>query len=138
MTERDSIDVRDGEYAAALKFSNRLGSVVLWGLMLSPVLLLLDILLLGAHVRLALGHWPNPMVENYSSPAFTWHSRGVVYFGLFAAYGALPLWLLLCFRSLRRRRWTHLSQLGAFIVGWAAVIAYMQFDPHRFVAWFMD
>lgn len=79
------------------------------------------------------------MVENYSSPAFMLHSLAVVWFGAFAAYGAIPLWLLcLCFRRFRLPRRTHWFQVGVFVIGWGCVIAYLKWDPQEFVVWFLD
>ena len=112
---------------------------VTWALVLSPLGLLFDVLLLGAHVRLALGHWPKPMIENYSSPAFELHSSCVIVFGCFAAYVAIPLWLLLlAFRKFRVSARYHVIQIGVFLAGWCCIIGYLAWDPYRFVAWFKD
>jgi len=46
-----------------------------WVLVLSPLLLLSVFLTLAAHVRLALGHWPTPMLENYDTVAYSRHER---------------------------------------------------------------
>ena len=139
MTQTQPISQVDDADALALALANRLGHVILWVLMLSPLLLSLNLLLLAAHVRIALGHWPTPMVESYSSAAFRWHAQGVLCFGIFAAYGALPLWILaLCFKRLRRRPGVHLAQLACFLMGWIGFAAFWQWDPHDFVRWWLD
>jgi hypothetical protein len=123
---------------AELKLASRLAHFTLWGLMLSPLLLLLDIVLLGVHIRLALGHWPISNLDSYGSPAFSWHSRGVIYFATFAAFGSLPFWLLaLCFKQLRRRCAIHLALLVSFVLGWSALFGYLQWDPHGFIRWWL-
>ena len=124
---------------SVIRLENRWSALVTWALVLSPFVLLIDILVLALHVRLALGHWPKPMAESYSSPAFNLHTELVVCFGMFTAWGAIPLWLLfLCFRRFRFSRRMHLFQAGMFVVGWVCVIGYLVWDPQRFVTWFLD
>ena len=118
---------------------NRLLPLVTWALALSPLLLLFEIISLALHVRMGLGHWPKPMIENYGTAAFDWHALTVIGFGVFTTYAAIPLGLLcLCFRPLRITRRTHLIQAGVFAAGWGVVWAYCAWDPQQFVAWYLD
>ena len=65
-----------------------------WAGVLSPPLLLLLFIILGIHLRLGLGHWPTPMFESYSAPAFQVHRLVTDLFTIFAVFGAGPLWLV--------------------------------------------
>lgn len=103
------------------------------------MVLLLCILSLGMHVRLGLGHWPQPMVDKYTTAAFSFHTQAVIGLALFTMYGAGPLWLLLlCFRRVRASARLHLLQAGIYLVGWGLVVGYMAWDPRRFVQWYLD
>jgi len=112
-----------------------------WLLMLTPFLLLLVFLALVAHVRIGLGHWPEPMVENYQTAAFRAHHGAVIWFGCFTIWGALPLWLVLVCIQRFRRSWSwklHVLQAAVYAVGWCAIAAYAAWDPGRFVDWYLD
>ena len=104
-----------------------------WALVLSPVLLLFGFITLAAHVRLALGHWPAPMTENYHTAAYRQHEQVFAWFAMFTVYAAIPLWLAaLCFRLFRISRKTHLIQAGAYVAGWLLIALYGCVDPGRF------
>ena len=110
-----------------------------WALVLSPLLLLFVFLTLAAHVRLALGHWPTPMIENYDTAAYSRHEQVFTWAALFTVYAAIPLWLVaLCFRVFRISLKTHLIQAGAYALGWALIALYGFIDPGRFTEWFLD
>ncbi len=110
-----------------------------WLFVLSPVVLLLTFITLALHVRLGLGHWPTPMLENYHTSAYQAHEQVLTYFGYFTVFAALPLWLLmLCFRACRISLRTHLLQAAVYAAGWVLIVFYCTIDPGRFVAWFMD
>lgn len=113
--------------------------VLTWGCVWTPVVLLLCIVSLGMHTRLGLGHWPEPMVDKYTTPAFSFHTQAVIGLGLFTMYAAGPLWLLcLCFRRFRVSARLHVMQAGVYAAGWGLVLAYVAWDPHRFVQWYLD
>jgi hypothetical protein len=110
-----------------------------WMLAASPYLLLLIFLTLAMHVRIGLGHWPEPIFENYHTTACILHEQLVVWVGMFTMFAAAPLWLAsLFFRIFRISLKIHLMQAGAYIVGWALIILYTRIDPYKFAEWFFD
>jgi hypothetical protein len=107
--------------------------------MSSSLLLLFVFLTLAAHVRLGLGHWPTPMLENYQTTAYSRHEQVFIWVALFTVYAAVPLWLVsLCFGMFRISLKTHLTQTGICAVGWALIALYSFMDPGRFMEWFLD
>jgi hypothetical protein len=122
--------------------SERKGGVevfwLMWALVLSPAMLLVEFITLGLHVRFALGHWPKPMIENYSSTAYTLHEQVFTGLALFT-YAAGPLWLLLLlFPPLRKSLRVHLIQAGVYAAGWGMIALCCLWDPYRFAEWFLD
>jgi hypothetical protein len=112
---------------------------LLWLCSLSSAALLLLWLALALHVRLGLGHWPTPMIENYRTTFFTVHYQILLGVGLFAVYGAAPLWfLLLCVHRFRGAWRTHIAQGVAYILGWIMMFLVVKFDPTTFTDWFLD
>jgi hypothetical protein len=110
-----------------------------WFLVFAPALALLFFVTLALHARLALGHWPTPMFENYDTPAFNAHEVAVAWFAYFAILAAGPLWLLLlCFRRFRVSWKFHLKQAGVYAAGWGLMFLYGWADPGRFLEWFLD
>ena len=113
---------------------------VSWSCALSPFALLLVFLAFGVHIRLGIGHWPIPMIENYHSTAFSIHEWVLMICVWFSLFVAGPLWLIcLLLRSLRPA-WprTVVSQLVTCAAGWLAIFAVLTFDPTTFSAWFLD
>jgi hypothetical protein len=110
-----------------------------WVLVASPLLLLVIFFTLAVHVRIGLGHWPTPMIENYETTAYNLHMLVFISALLFAVYVAVPLWLIsLCFRVFRISLKTHLIQAGVYAVGWALIVLCTLVDPCKFVEWFLD
>jgi hypothetical protein len=94
---------------------------------------------MAAHVRLGLGHWPKPMTESYRSAAFTVHETALFIVGLFALYGAVPLYLsLLLFRRHRVTPQFHLKQAAVYILGWILIVLLAKADPTTFTEWLLD
>jgi hypothetical protein len=90
-------------------------------------------------VRIALGHWPTPMVENYETPAYRMHEQVLVWVGMFTVFAAVPLWLLtLRFRPFRISPEIHLIQAGVYALGWGLIVLYGAVDPGKFMEWFLD
>jgi hypothetical protein len=107
--------------------------------MSSSLLLLFVFLTLAAHVRVGLGHWPTPMLENYQTAAYNRHTQAFIWLALVTVYAAVPLWLVsLCFGVFRISLKTHLIQTGIYAVGWALIVLYSFIDPGRFIEWFLD
>lgn len=114
-------------------------SLVSWLLVITPALLLVGFITLAAHVRIGLGHWPTPMIENYDTAAYWIHDRVLVWVGMFTVFAAIPLWLLtLCFQRFRISLKTHLIQAGVYACGWGLIALYGAVDPGRFMEWFLD
>ena len=115
------------------------GAILTWACALAPVVLLLCIVSLAVHVRIALGHWPRPMVDKYNTRLFDFHLRALVGLYLFCVYGAPLLWLgLLCFRKLRFGWKVHVRQLVACLAGWGLFLLLALVDPLDFLAWIFD
>jgi len=108
--------------------------VAAWVGALSPAALLLAL-----HVWLALGHWPVPMRENYSTAAYRAHEFVFLGACLFAIYAAGPLWMLFVALPGRRLRWkTLVCQLAACGLGWLLIWLAVKYDPTNFAGWFAD
>jgi len=70
-----------------------------WLCINTPLLLLLGLLTLALHVRLGLGRWPVPVIENYQTASYLLHEYFVCTWLLITVTGSLPAWaLLLCFQ----------------------------------------
>lgn len=106
---------------------------------LAPMLLLVAILTLAAHVRLGLGHWPTPMVESYHSPGYLRHEVIVGLIGGFALYVAGPLWaIFVAIPWFRISAKTHLIQLAMYLGGFLLIFLAGKFDPTPFTEWLLD
>jgi hypothetical protein len=113
-------------------------SFLTWILSFSSLALLLGILSLAVHVRLGLGHWPEPMVEGYDTTAFKLHQWLVFAIGHFAIFLAIPLWpLLLLFKRFRAGVKTHLVQSIVYSVGWLLIYLFLEYDPTSFSEWWL-
>jgi hypothetical protein len=110
-----------------------------WICVISAPLLLLAVVSAAAHVRLGLGHWPKPMWEDYTTPAFKLHMFACLWLGMFSTFVAPAIWLvLLCFRPLRGNLPFHGRQLGVFFGAWAIFWLLVWCDPFRLVTWWLD
>ena len=104
-----------------------------WLCVVAPWILLLLIVALAVHVRLGLGHWPKPMVEDYHTLACKLHDDIIGCMFLFSVYAALPLWLIfLCFRRLRISLGVHILQFVVFGCGWLVIYLAGKYDPTTF------
>ena len=110
-----------------------------WFLAASSLLLLVVIIGLALHVRLGLGHWPQPMVENYDSGLYDIHEWLIVIVGYYAVYVAVPLLLLvLSFPRFRSSPQTHAGQFGLIALGWILIGLFYLVDYGKFVTWLLD
>ena len=104
----------------------------------SSLALLLLILSLAIHLRLGLGHWPEPIVEDYQTAAFKVHEWVLFLVAHFAGFLAIPLWpVLLIFRRFRAGIKTHLVQSAVFSVGWILILLFFKYDPTSFSQWLL-
>lgn len=103
-----------------------------------PAAALLLYLSLAAHFRLAAGHWPSTLSEDFSRPAFTLHERVTLYFALLAFFAPLAWLAMLLFRRLRRSLKIHLLQAAAYVLGWVLILLTIHYDPTFFSDWFWD
>ena len=111
---------------------------VTWLPALMPAALALLYVSLAAHFRLASGHWPSMMSEDFSSTAFTLHERLTLRFA-FLTLLAPPAWVaMLLSRPLRRPLKTHGLQLAVYVAGWLLVLLMIHYDPTPFSDWFFD
>ena len=89
--------------------------------------------------RLALGHWPVPMVESYSGLGF---DLGVLtFYGAFLSlYVAGPLVLILLTIALVKQEyvWQRVMPTCVFLLGWGFFVGLLIWDPTRVVEWFVD
>ena len=106
--------------------------------MLSSPALLLVLVAMAVHIRLALGRWPN-FGEDCNTTLFRIHELVLGGVMLFAVFAAVPLWsLFLCFRSFRISWRTHALQALVFVVGWLLIFSSFKWDPTPFTYWFLD
>src|SRR5262245_24147682 len=110
-----------------------------WLCVMTPWVLIVVGLSLALHVRLGLGHWPNPVVEHYTTPAFQTHLWGFRASFVFALYSLAPVWmLLLCAQRFRVSVWFHAIQVAVYIGGWLVIFLVCWTDPWRFMSWLAD
>lgn len=128
------------ESAAPLPTSARREPRVAWACALSPLGALLVYISFAVHLRLGLGHWPMPMVEDYQTPIFQLHQWVLIACLFFAYLVSAPAYLL-CFAIPKLRpasaRIVGL-QLALWLTGWLLFYAAGKYDPTPFSAWFAD
>jgi hypothetical protein len=79
------------------------------------------------------------MAEDYQTFAFRAHEKVMMGIGLFAFYGAVPLWgCMLLFRRWRRGWRVAMAQALLFAAGWGLIYLAASLDPTTFTAWFLD
>ena len=109
-----------------------------WVCSLSSSALLLTLVMMAVHIRVALGRWPT-FGEDCNTLLFSLHEWVLVGVGGFAFYLAAPLWgLFLLFRRLRCGWKCHLAQAGTFALGWLLILAVGKHDPTPFTYWLLD
>jgi len=113
-------------------------NVVTWIPMLIPLICWLLYVSLAVHCRLAVGHWPQPMIENINIKSYEIHERVLWLFSL-VSFASLPCWLvMLSFKNLRINAKIHFLQFGVFGLGLLLIIVTLMFDPTPFTEWFFD
>lgn len=110
-----------------------------WLCALGPLAMTAGLVTLMLHVRLGVGHWPEPMREDFRTFAYNAHSLITLWLFAHSLMLAPVSWLvLLCFRSTRGSWKFHLGQLAWFALGWILTQAIWFTDPFRFVTWLKD
>lgn len=115
----------------------RLRIIALWLCSLSHLISLLLFVTLAVHLRMGLGHWPQPMIENYSTPLFNIHAMVVALVaGLTLILSLFVWWALTIWADTSRR--DSLLQLGIYFCGWLLLILAAYSDPTTFTSWLLD
>jgi hypothetical protein len=114
----------------------KMGRILTWLCGLSSWVLLLLWFAMAVNCRLGLGHWPEPMTENYSSGAYELLESLFIlcgYFALFLAGPVLLITLAVRFKDLRTRLRAIL-----YVTGWAFLFFVIWLDPTSFTEWWFD
>ena len=110
-----------------------------WLCVLLPWIFLGTLAAAMVHLRLGLGHWPKPMIEDYTAMPFRIHIFATQWLGLSSAVVAPPAWaFLVCFRSMRLGFRIHRIQGIVFLSAWAVFALFVWADPWRLVTWAID
>jgi len=118
---------------------SRLRDRLAWLCVSTPYLLLLALVTLAFHVRLGLGRWPVPVIENYQTASYLLHQHYVHTWLLITVVGALPAWgLLLCFQPGQLSLRACAKQLACYAFGWGLICLTAILDPTPFTEWFLD
>jgi len=113
-------------------------NVITWIPMFIPLICWLLYVSLAIHCRLVVGHWPQPMIENFNIKSYEIHERVLWLFSL-VFFPSLPCWLImLCFKKLRINAKIHFLQFIVFGIGLLLIILTLMFDPTPFTEWFFD
>src|SRR3954452_3568378 len=96
----------------------------------APLVLLVLLVSLATHIRLGLGHWPQPMIEDLHTAAFQWHDKVVGIGFIFSFYLAAPVWLLGQFVLLLRGQGQNVrTHAVLFVGGWCVIMMLAALDP---------
>jgi len=113
-------------------------STVTWIPIAVPLICWLLYVSLAIHCRLAVGHWPQPMIENINIKSYEIH-ESVLWVFSFVFFASLPCWLImLLFKKLRINIKIHFLQFIVFGLGLLLIILTLMFDPTPFTEWFFD
>jgi hypothetical protein len=105
----------------------------------APLILLLLLVSLAAHIHVGLGRWPTPMVDDYQSVLFRLHDHVVGAWLLFSLFGALPAWFFCqIFPRWRMPGPKALTHIALFFAGWLLIFIAARVDSTTFTAWFLD
>lgn len=125
---RRSLDMNDTTY--------KIGRILTWLCGMSSCLLLFLWVAMAISCRLGLGHWPEPMIENYSGRAYEVLDSAFFlwgYFTFFLAGPTLLLGLIIDF-SARPNRFRAIL----YGSGWMCLLSVIAFDPTSFSEWWFD
>ena len=117
----------------------RTGRVLAWSCYLSSWALLVLWMAMAINCRLGLGHWPKPMLENYSSTSYQWLEATAFIVGWFAAIAAGPVCLVTLIIGCRQKSMRgNLWRVALYGLGWVCLVCAMRFDPTTFSDWWFD
>jgi hypothetical protein len=116
------------------------GGILSWICALSSEVLLLLWLAMAATCRLALGHWPQPMIENFNSPTYALLEGAMLLWGYFTVLVAGPTCLIIMIIALASGigKRSAFLRIGFYGIGWALLLCAILFDPTTFSEWFID
>lgn len=118
---------------------SRLVQLLSWVAAWSPAALFVVLLTMAAHIRLGLGHWPTPMVEDYETKLFQTHETVFFFTYALSVLSALPLWVLcVLLPALRRPVRDRLWQPVIYGLGWGMIFLAAYLDPTTFTTWLID
>ena len=113
--------------------------IISWMCALLPILTIVLFAILGAHVWVGLGRWPNP-TDEYSSALFHVHAMAVMFWCFAGFFGAPPVWIAAVIVGWRHPGMlrTFGIQVIAFAAGWALVYTMVVWNPGGFAERFWD
>jgi hypothetical protein len=94
---------------------------------------------MAIHCRIGLGHWPQPMIENYSGGTYDLLELASVlwvYFTLFVAGPVVLITLVVGFSGKHNRG--NRVRVILYGLGWACLACVMLLDPTSFTEWWFD
>jgi len=120
------------------KTSKKNNSSLTWFAVITPLICWAMYVSLAIHCRLAVGHWPQPMLENINIKSYEIHAK-ILWLFAYVVLASLPCWLvMLFFKKFRINIKIHLLQLIVFGFGFLLIILTLMFDPTPFTEWFLD
>ena len=94
---------------------------------------------MAVHVRIGLGHWPVPVLENYLTSASILHMLVINMTFAFSVYCAGPLWVICLLVPVFRPSSASIhQQLAVTAIGWLLIVGFLTLDPTPFSAWLLD
>ncbi|MBN8249240.1 MAG: hypothetical protein J0L84_17575 [Verrucomicrobia bacterium] len=112
---------------------------LMWLSALSPIVLLLDFVMMSLHVRLSFGHWPLDAVDSFPTPLLGVHHSFFMVTVLGAAIAPFCLLPTFVIRRCPGICSLHRVVLPAVLAaGWVGLVVVTSSMPAWFVAWFLD
>ena len=110
-----------------------------WFFAFSPFLIFVVFGAMAMHVRLSLGHWPKPMIEDFSSPYMPIFGRCIGLAMTISTEYAIAIWLLIVSIKPLRISWrAHISQVIFYLNSWFLTLLCCIFLPGDFISWYFD
>jgi hypothetical protein len=103
-----------------------------WFFSLVPWIWLALLVSIALHLRVGLGYWPRPVLDNYTSGGFSVHFVTVALIGVFSLASVAPISIGLVIMR------TSPFQPLIYCLGWLCIVGFCKYDPTRFVTWLLD